>query len=543
MKGTSRILLVAVLVFGLLVGLSSIGAQPEKRVLRITEAWPTYIDPAVGSDYSSSTSFVNLYDTLIYPTPTGNVIPHVAKDWDISPDGLTYTFYLREGIKFHDGKELTAEDVAFSMNRIITIGEGYAYLFEGKVESSKALDKYTVQFKLKAPFGPFLTALVRLYILNKDCVMANIKKPGPYGDLGDYGKEYLLTHDCGSGPYKVKEFPLAEYVLMERFPDYWRGIDPYAPDEFKFIGTTEPVTIRTMMARRELEISDQWQPLEGFEALDKMEGIDVAKYYAGTVLYIMLHNRKPPTDDIHFRKALSWAMDYKTVVEKLFPGARQAVGPVSFILPGHNPDVFQYYQDFDKAREELKKSKYYAELDKYPVDLVWVSEVPDEEKIALLLQANAAQVGIKVNVIKKPWLSVVEETGRLETTANAYIIFVAPHYAEAGSLLESRYHSRSTGTWEQTEWLQDPEIDRMIEDAIATIDREERMRKYREIQEKILELTPSIFLFDQPEKHAYQAAYIYWPAAEGVVIPVMGYNHDVRFIQVFPEKREKLLKK
>jgi len=516
-------------------GAGKVGAA-AKRELRVTFAWPTYIDPAVGSDFSSSSSLVNLYDTLVYPTETGEAKSHVAKSWDVSKDGLTWTFKLGKGIKFHDGSELTAEDVAFSMDRLTTIGQGYAYLFTGRVKKSEVVDKYTVRFHMAKPFGPFLITLTRLYILNKECVMANIKKPGPYGELGDYGTEYLLTHDCGSGPYKLKEMRLEEYLVMEKNSDYWQKIDPDAPDEAKFIGTTEPVTIRTMMARRELEISDQWQTVEGVEALDAIEGVDISGFYPGTIFFYMIHTKKPPTDDIHFRKAIAWAMDYKTVVEKLFPGSRQSIGPVATDFPGHTTKLFQYHRNLDEARKELEKSKYYKNLDEYPVEVHWCAEVPDEEKVALLFLSNMAEIGIKANIVKTPWLSMIEEVAKMDASPNIETIFVAPHYPEAGSMLESRYHSNSAATWEQNEWLLDSKIDAMIDDAIATIDRKERFKKYAEIQEKIGELCPSLFLFDQVERHAYQSAYVDWPAAKGNVIPVMGYNMAARFIRVYPEK-------
>ena len=264
-----------------------------KRELRITFAWPTYLDPAVGSDFSSSSSFVNLYDSLVYPTPSGDVVPHVAERWDASADGLTWNFYLRKGVKFHDGSELTAEDVAFSMDRLIAIGEGYGYLYAGRIKKSEAVEKYTVRFHMNEPYGPFLTTVVRLYILNKDQVMANKKADGPYGEYGDYGKEYLLTHDCGSGPYKVKEMRLEEYLLMEKHREYWGEFARNAPDEVRFIGTTEPVTVRTMLARQELEISDQWQSVEALKSLDALEGIDIATMYLGTMFYYMMHTKKP----------------------------------------------------------------------------------------------------------------------------------------------------------------------------------------------------------------------------------------------------------
>ncbi len=237
-------------------------APPKERILRVTFSWPTYIDPAVGSDFSSSSSLCNLYDTLVFPTTAGGVEPHVAESWEVSDDGLTWTFDLKEGIKFHNGSELTASDVAFSMNRMLEIGEGYAYVFLGTVESATALDDYTVQFKLARPSGIFLISLVRLYIADEEQVMANIITPGPYGDNGDYGKEWLLTHDAGSGPYTVKEFPLEEYLLMEKYDGWFGTFHPNAPAEVKFIGTTEPATVRTLMSRGELEITDQWQPIE-----------------------------------------------------------------------------------------------------------------------------------------------------------------------------------------------------------------------------------------------------------------------------------------
>jgi len=540
MKKTVRILLISLCVVGILVSLGVAGAA--ERNLRTNWSWPTYIDPAVGSDFSSSTALVNLYDTLVYPDMKGNAQPHVAKSWDTSADALTWTFHLRKGVKFHDGSELTAEDVKFSMDTLTTIGEGYGFLFVGKIVSTEIPDKYTVVFRMKEPFGPFITTLFRLYILNKDLVVANIKKPGPYGDMGDYGKEYLLTHDAGSGPYMVKEFQLEEYLLMEQNHDYWLPIDRDAPDEFKMIATTEPVTIRTMMARRELEITDAWQPLESLQALDKIKGVEISKIAVGNEHYFMLHTKKPPTDDIHFRRAMAWAFDYQTEAEKIWVDSTQARGPVTQILPGHDPTVFQYHRDLDKAREELKQSKYYGELDKYPVEIHWVSVPADNEKEALLLMSNLADIGIDAKIVKVPWMSIVEEMANIETSPNVVGVFVGPHYPEAGALLESRYKSESIATWEQNEWLQDEKFDAMIEDAIATVDREERFAKYGKIQHYIVDLCPSLFLFDQIQKNGYQATYIDWWAARGEAIPIMGYNFAARFIKVYPEKRAELLK-
>jgi peptide/nickel transport system substrate-binding protein len=141
-------------------------------------------------------------------------------------------------------------------------------------------------------------------------------------------------------------------------------------------------------------------------------------------------------------------------------------------------------------------------------------------------------------VVKVPWLSVVEEMAKEDTSPNIATVFVAPHFVEAGSLLESRYHSKSAPTWEQNEWLLDPQIDGMIDKAIGTISRDERLKIYKDIQKKIDELAPSLHLFEQAQKHAYQASYIDWPAARGESIPVMGYDFAARFISIYPEKKK-----
>jgi len=112
-------------------------------------------------------------------------------------------------------------------------------------------------------------------------------------------------------------------------------------------------------------------------------------------------------------------------------------------------------------------------------------------------------------------------------------------YPEAGARL-LKYHLSTTGTHEQCEWLLDPEMDQLIEDALAIPDEKQQFAKYYEIQDRILELTPTIFVHDEFERHAYQAYYINWPRLKQS-LPVTGYDFDVRFIEVFPEKRQELL--
>ncbi|MBW1720673.1 MAG: hypothetical protein JRJ78_01275 [Deltaproteobacteria bacterium] len=339
-----------------------------------------------------------------------------------------------------------------------------------------------------------------------------------------------------------QKFKVEERLVLELVPDYWLPLDPNVPDEFIMLGTTEAATVRTLMSRRELEVSDQWQTDEALQALDKIKGVDVFQGFSGGEFYFMIHTKKPPTDCIHFRKAMAYAFDYETVPKYLFPGSVVSRGPIPHVVPGFNPNVYQYKRDLAKAKEELKKSKYYGKLDQYPIEVHWVAEVPDEEKVALMFMSNMAEIGINVKVVKVPWMSVVEETAAIDTSPHIVTIFDQPHYPEAISLLEARYGSSSAATWEQNEWLMDKKFDEMIKDALETVDRKKRFEKCYKIQDYIVDLCPTLFIFDQALRQAYQSAYVDWPEAKGERIPIMGYSLVGRLMKVFPEKRAELLK-
>ena len=515
---------------------------PKEKIIRQTNSWPCILDPGVANDLLGSTVALNLYDSLLWPNPDGSSKECLATKWETAPDNVTYTFTLRQGVKFHNGDIMTADDVVFTMQRLLTMQKGYAYLFTTTVAEVSAPDQGTVKIVLKKPFGPFLGTLARLYVLNKKQVTANIKAGGSYGELGDYGQEWLATHDAGSGPYMVKEMRMEEALLAERFSGWWRGWtnNPDAPDFFKEINTSEPVTIKTLMSRRELEISDQWQTAEAFIELAKINGVEIGSQYTGLCAYYMMNTKKAPTDDLHFRRALAYCMDYDQVL-KLQPGSKKLVGAVGSVTPGAAADLPTFSLDLEKAKAELAQSAYADQLDQYPIDILWNTDVPDQEKTALIIAQNATQIGIKVEVVKAKWIQIVDVVSKIESTPNLTFINVAPHFAEAGSMLEAKYHSRSKGTWEQAEWLEDPKMDQMIDDALATVDQAARFQKYADIQKYAVDLCPSIFLFEWADREAFQATYVDFPAVNAskkgeLVNPVMGYVYFFADFKVFPDK-------
>ena len=497
------------------------GEATGSSQLQVAFSWPVYIDPAVGSDMASSSSLVNLYDTLVFPAADESMTPWLAETWDTSEDGVTWTFHLRQGVLFHDGSELTASDVVYSFNRLQTIGEGFGYMFTNVVSAS-VVDDYTVEFVLSEPSGLFLSSLVRLFVLNEDLVRANTVADGAYGEDGDFGKTWLLTNDAGSGPYKVADFQLEQYLLMDKNTSWWGDFVANAPDQIRFIATTEASTIRTLMSSQELDISDPWQSLESLNNLDALDGVSVAPLQSFSEFYFMINTRLAPTDDVHCRRAIAYAFDYDAAVGLEWPGTRQSEGPVPALMGGHDDDSFVFHKDIEKAKAELAQCQYADTIADYPIGINWISEVPDEEKYALLFQANMAEIGIPVDVVSSPWLSVVENTATLESSPHIVTIYVSSDLAEAGPMLKQRYHSSSAATWSQNEWLLDENLDAQIDDSLATIDTAERYAKYIAIQKEIVDLSPSLFVYDQVEKHAYQD-YLDWPAASGGTSGIMGY--------------------
>jgi len=518
-----------------------------ESIVRITQDWPTYIDPGVGSDFSDTIALVNLYDALVFPVNDGSIAPHLATEWMASDDGKEFTFKLREGVTFHNGNPFTADDVVFTANRLMTIGEGYAYLYKGIIDKVEAVDDYTVKFYLNESFGPFVQSLVRMYILDKETVMANLDAGGAYGEFGDYGKKWLQTNDAGSGPYMVKEVKMEEYVLGEQYPNYWGGWEEGAPKYFQENGAVEPVSVRTAMANRELEITDEIQPEENYQTMDSYDGVDLAINPTTTNHNMTLNVKKAPTDDINFRKALAYLIDYKTIYETIFPGASKCTGPVPAKLPGAYASTTQYYRDLQKAKEYLKKSKYSEKLDQYPIALTWCAEVPAQEKVALLFQANCAEVGIKVEITKKPFGAMIADAARAETTANATLLNVGSSYFDAGGFLKTRYHTDTFGSWEQMEWYANENLDKRIEEALSIIDDNERYKKYEEIIETIVEDCPTLWLYDHAEKRAFQSAYITWPLVEQLkngepTLYPMGYTLYVHDMKIDIEKKKNLNK-
>lgn len=516
-------------------GAAATGAH--QSIIRMTADSTPILDPATHTGNASSIAYCNLYDTLVFPTADG-VEPDLAESWEPNEDGTEYTFHLKQGVLFHDGTEVTASDVKFTADRMIAIGQGFAYLYSTIVKEVVVDDDYTVRFVLNNPYGPFVSTLVRLYILNEELVTAN-ETDGAYGDHGDYGSTWLLSADAGSGPYQFKELVQNDYFLAEKFEDWHGGWDnANAPQEFEIIYGTEGPTVQTLMANQDLEITDMWQSPESYQALEAMDGVELASYSTRLVQNLYFNCSKAPTDDVNYRKALACLVDYDTIIEACFPGSLQPSGPVSWGTAGHvEVDTPSY--DIDKAKEYLAQSKYADQLADYPLSFSLLTDNDALERVALSFQAACKEVGITVEISKAPWTTIQEELSTAESTPNVCTVNSGPQFNEAGATLESQFHTKAAGTYENCNWMDDKDLDARIDDAMSTVDDDERFAKYAEIQKYVAdELTPSAWMADLAERVGYQATYVDFPAAEATrngefLYYLMGYPFFMPDIEVY----------
>jgi peptide/nickel transport system substrate-binding protein len=506
------------------------------RVLRVSQSTPWTIDPAVGSDLASSDAIINLYDPLVWPETVAEgsgVKPWIATSWTTSADGLTWTFTIRQGVYFHSGIELNATDVAWSMNRLVTMGEGYSYLFAPYIVSANATSEWTVVFTLNKVYAPFLLSLVRFWILDSETVIEH-EVAGSYGSNGDYGAAWLETADAGSGPFMVKENSPESVLDMTFFSKYWGYVAPDHPTEYYIVAEPAATTEISMMDTDTLEISSPWLSDLQYEQLNGTNGIYIANIPEPNEYYYMMNTKIAPLDDVHVRMALAYCLNYTGLISELYPLSPVSTSCVPASVAGYI-DCSPYYYNVTMAKYELSLSKYADNISDYPIDFDWISSVPVRELDAEYFASCAAAIGITVNVISEPWTSFEQAVATIATTPAMSNVEVDSDYTEAGSLLTARYSSASMGTWEQAEWLNDSTFDNMLNTALGTTNQTQRYALYAECQEYIMTICPSMFIYDYSTICAVQS-YVNWPMALNVSnsVPSMGYNFDGRLIQIMP---------
>lgn len=474
---------------------ASAGIAAAQTVLRLDEVPVGELDPAKASDYADSLLMFNVYDTLVLRKQgEPGLAPHLAESWEA--DGDDWIFTLRDDVTFQSGNPLTAEDVVFSFDRMKALGQGLSYLFE-QVESAEAVDEHAVRFNLSEPYSPFVASLIRLPIVDKQLVMENLGEGE--GEMGDWGQAYLSSNSAGSGAYTVVEHNPQAETVMETYEDYFLGVPEAAPDTVRLRYGLEPATVRTLILTGEHDISSQWLPPEILGAMAE-DGAQLLNEQGGGAFYIKMNTTKPPLDDVNCRLALSKAFDYEAALRMVAVNDEVAQGtPSTGAIPvgmlGANPPEETLSRDMEAAKAHLAECQY--DPADFTLQLSWISEVPIEERFALLMQANFQELGFKSEIQRMPWALFTEQVTDPETTPHISQIFANAVTGDPDTLLYGMYHSSAAGTWQAPEYLDDELVDQYLEEGRSATTEEARAEAYSKLNDRLMELAPTIYAYDR----------------------------------------------
>ncbi|MBZ4659708.1 MAG: extracellular solute-binding protein family 5 [Desulfacinum sp.] len=444
------------------------------------------LDPAVSSDNYDWRQIYPCYDRLVkYKVVNGEgsteVEPSAAESWQVSDDGMVWTFKIRKGIRFDDGTPLDAKAVKFSFERVLKIGKGPADNL-GAIQTVDVVDDYTVKITLKNPFGPFLQTLATdAGSIVNPAVMKHEKD-------GDLAQGWLAQNTDGSGPFRLKEWIRGERCVLEAKPDYWGGAPKLKQVVIRFM--RESSDRRMALERGDIDIAEGIL-IDQIPALEKNPDLVVRRYPSQLVEYVYLNCQKPPLDNPLVRRALNYAVDYQGIIDYVLQGnGVQMRGPIPKGMWGHKPDVFQYHRDVDKAKELLKKA---GVSDGLELTLIYSERRATWEQIATVLQSNFADIGVnlKLQLMANPTLRDKIDRGDFELCLGAW----SPDYADPSMFMNFWFDSNNWGLPGNRSFYKNEEVDALIRRALALSDQQERIRLYNEAQDLIMEDAPYIFLY------------------------------------------------
>ena len=495
-KNIIKRIIVGLLVFCTL-SVSAYSSSPKATPNVVT--YISHTDPMVYWDPAESWAvevivLFNMYETLVKVDPLENnkIIPVLAESWEESPDSLKWTFTLRKGVKFHSGKELTADIAVRSIQRTIESNMGAGYIWNG-VKEIKALDNNTIEFTLSSP-------LPMLYIVSSQY--------GAYIYNPEYDTDwYNKGNEDGTGPYKLKSYKKNSEIILEKFDDYWGG---WPKDTKKFDYAivkvvTESVTSRQMIMLGEADIVRQL-PVEDIEALKSDKNITISKVGSFQVLYVFLNTQKPPLDNKYVRQALSYLMPYEDIVKYVLLGnATQARGVVPPTLWGHGKDVFQYNYNIEKAKELLTKGGY--PNGGFKLLYTYTPGDKNQQKVGEMFKDALKKVNIDLEM-------------RGMTTDARYILARSSNPKDCqdtiannwwpdaldpvGYFLSQFYSEEKVGF--NFGYYSNKEVDKLIDDAIrlSGISIDEAIKKYIEAQNIIMDECPAIMLYCEDYLRPYR---------------------------------------
>jgi len=460
------------------------------------------LDPAMHRSRQTETVLRNMFDGLVTRTPDMEIVPEIAESWEaVSP--TEWVFKIREGVAFHNGEALNAEDVVFTYERILQEGAIGGQTSPrkgllGTITSVEQVDDYTVRFLLSEPWPVFLSMLPHQQIVPKDYITEN-------------GDESFAANPVGAGPFKFVSANLSEEVVMERFDEYYGGspdIEPVGPAPAKrvvFKIIPEPSSRIAALQSGEINIM-QDVPASSVEMLKSSDNV-VVKTTSGTrVNFFAMNLTQEPFDDAKVRQAMNYAFNIQEIIDSVLEGSAQAMaGPVLPDSFAYNEALKPYGYDPEKAEQLLTEAGY---PDGFA--LVIDCEAPEKE-IAEAAAIQLRNIGIEATTRVWDWgvLSPLLDSGERQMVMNYWGNSTLDPY----DLLNPMFMTDGPGNYSK---YNNAKVDQLLKEAGSIVDVEERKAKYDEIQLMIYEEAPWVFGYVNDVIEAGSANIAGWePSPEG----------------------------
>ncbi|RUT32476.1 ABC transporter substrate-binding protein [Arsenicitalea aurantiaca] len=447
-------------------------AQPSGVLVIAENETPENLDPANATNSTVNQLLIGAYDTLVqFTAGETQVSPRIATAWEISEDGLAYTFTLREDVTFHDGTPLTAEDVKFTLDRLQAASANVLNDM-GPFAGAEVVDEKTVVLRLSEPFGPFISALSRIYIVNKALVEPHMGE--------DNARQFLAVNGAGSGPYQITGYSPTEAVTLRAFPDYWGGWDGSHVEEVVFRYVSEPSTQLSLLQRGEVHIAPDLT-VEDKLALMDTPGFKVDIGAAATPLFFAFNTAgEGPTSDPEFRRMLAMTFDRELHLEQVLMGfGNLPDGPLPVGWLGHEPGTEAEF-DLEAARALVDENGWAG------TNLLvrYLPAIQEEQRAVEQLQSNLSQIGINLQAEGMTWPAQAATVTSIETTSDINMLYNFPSFPDPHAVLNTTFNSALSGANGGYNWSQysNPEVDELLNAAATSSDPEERAELYRQVQ-------------------------------------------------------------
>ena len=453
---------------GLLVKWAEAQQPKPGGIIRLgASAPPRQLDPAKqkqGEEYLVSEM---IFDSLTTIDHEMRVWPALATSWEPSKDMKTWTFHLRQGVRFHHGRELTAEDVIATLQRIKDPATGSPMRTKlAVIERMEALDKYTVRFYLAFPYGQLHHIFVRhVSIVPKDKI------------------DTLSTHPIGSGPFKFKEYIMGDRLIVVKNPEYWEK-DRYHVDGVELRIIPEPAVSMTSLERGELDAYYD-VPKESIATLKERKNINLSNTFGGSWDAIAMRNDQPPFNDLRVRQALFYCTNKEELVKAALAGYGEPSH--SSIPPGHpmfNKSLKFLKQDFKKAKKLLAEAGY-------PNGMEMTLYIPTgratREHLGVAFAEMVKPAGFNFKLQRVPWDKFIAD---IEGKAT---FFVTGWNGRFPIDEQTHPYFHSKGSWNANTWhWSNKRVDELLDRARETFSDEERKKCYDEFQQILRDEGPAV---------------------------------------------------